>query len=65
MTITLLDIVVIQIDTFVCTLIFETNNVMLSPKYNIFELGYCVGGISNVSRSVRKPEVSPGELSCI
>ena len=44
MTIPLIDIVVVQIDTFVCTLIFETSNVILSSKYNIFELGVlCCG----------------------
>ena len=31
--------VVVRFDTFVCTLIFEMYNVILSPKYNIFELG--------------------------
>ena len=39
----LIDIVVVRFDTFVCTLIFETDNAILSPKYNIFESGelYC------------------------
>ena len=38
MTILLIDIVTVQFDTFVCTLIFKTNNVILCPKYNIFKL---------------------------
>ena len=39
MTILLIDIVVVRFDAFVCTLIFETNNAILSPKYNIFIIG--------------------------
>ena len=38
----LIDIVVVQFDAFVCTLTFETNNVILSPKYNIFIIGSIV-----------------------
>ena len=32
-------VVVVRFDTFVCTLIFEMNNVILSPKYNNFDSG--------------------------
>ena len=39
MTIPLIDIVVVRFNTCDCTLIFEMNNVILSPKYNIFESG--------------------------
>ena len=53
-TMPLIDIVVVRFDTFVCTLIFETKPI-LSPKYDIFNWECCVGEISNVSWSVRKP----------
>ena len=53
MTILLMNIVVVWFDTFVFALIFETNNAILSPKYNIFDnWEYCVGKILNVPRSV-------------
>ena len=42
MTIPLINIIVVRFDTFVCTLIFETNNAILSPKYNIFIIGRIV-----------------------
>ena len=32
----LIAIVVVRFDTYFCTLIFKTNNEILSPKYNIF-----------------------------
>ena len=42
MMIPLIDIVVVWFDTFVCTLIFETNNVILSPKPKYFWIGSIV-----------------------
>ena len=53
MTILLIDIVVVRYNTCVGTLIFETNNVILSPKYNIFESGVLC------SRNFECPAVCP------
>ena len=58
----LIDVLLVWFDTFVGTLVFETNNVILSPKYNIFESGVlCCRNFERLftqllcSRSVRKP----------
>jgi len=62
MTMPLIDIVVVRFDTFVCTLILEMNNAILSPKYNIFGSGVlCCRNFERLfpqlscSRSVREP----------
>ena len=60
----LIDIVVVWFDTFVCTLIFETNNAILSPKYNIFIIERIMWPGFRMFRGLSFG-ISPGELSCI
>ena len=55
MTIPLINIIVVRINTFVCTLIFEMNNAIPSPYSTIFSImywEYFMSKLSQFSRSI-------------
>ena len=63
-TMPVIDIVEVRFVTFVCTLMFETNNAIPSPNLNVFIIGRIMWPGFQMFRGLSFG-ISPGELSCI